>query len=340
MTVVAVDARVLSTDTPAIETALGAMLDGPTCLRFDGLVAERLAPAAATALDAVPALTLGTGTMPDAAAGHFDVVAPDTDAATAVTTAFERAPGAAVSAALLLRRAPDTITAGLVAESTTYSMLQAGPEFRAWRAAHPATPTDDASTPRVRVDRAGAVTEITLTRAAKHNALDVAMRDQLHAALADAQEQDGPLVLFGDGPSFCSGGDLDEFGTFPDPVAAHLVRLDRSLAAMFASLADRLVVGLHGACLGAGIELPAFAGHVVASEDARIGLPEQGIGLLPGAGGTVSVTRRVGRHSTLSLLLRDGTISAAEARDWGLVDQVVSAERLRARVLEIAESLT
>ena len=133
-----------------------------------------------------------------------------------------------------------------------------------------------------------------LTRADRHNALDVAMRDQLHAALVEAGRGDGPILVRGDGPSFCSGGDLDEFGTFPDPVIAHVIRLQRSLASVFDVLAGRLVVAVHGACLGAGIELPAFVRHVIAAEDASIGLPEQGIGLVPGAGGTVSVTRRVG----------------------------------------------
>jgi enoyl-CoA hydratase/carnithine racemase len=193
--------------------------------------------------------------------------------------------------------------------------------------------------PRVRVEQHPVITEILLTRPARHNALDVAMRDQLHVALVEALWGDGPVVVRGEGPSFCSGGDLDEFATFPDPVGAHLVRLDRSLAACFAALRDRLVVGLHGACLGAGIELAAFAAHVVAAEGTRIGLPEQSIGLLPGAGGTVSIPRRAGHHSTLSLLLRDGTISADEAHDWGLVDEIVPADRLRARVLELGESL-
>jgi enoyl-CoA hydratase/carnithine racemase len=226
-----------------------------------------------------------------------------------------------------------------VAESTTYSMLQAGPEFDAWRAAHPPRPADDDDAPRVDIRREGVVTEIVLTRTARHNALDVAMRDQLHAALVEAGAGHGPILVRGDGPSFCSGGDLDEFGTFSDPVIAHVVRLQRSLAGAFDTLARRLVVAIHGACLGAGIELPAFARHVIAAADATIGLPEQGIGLVPGAGGTVSMTRRAGSRHVLSLLLRDGTITAEEARSWGLVDEVVPAGRLRARAIEIAESL-
>ncbi len=78
---------------------------------------------------------------------------------------------------------------------------------------------------------------------------------------------------------------------------------------------------------------------MIAADDASIGLPEQGIGLVPGAGGTVSITRRVGARRVLSLLLRDGTITAAEAHAWGLVDEVVPADHLHAHAVEIAESL-
>ena len=86
----------------------------------------------------------------------------------------------------------------------------------------------------------------------------------------------------GEGPDFCAGGDLDEFGSRPDPASAHLIRLTRSPALLLHRLAARTTVFLHGACLGAGIELPAFAGRVVASPDTRIGLPEIRLGLIPG----------------------------------------------------------
>jgi enoyl-CoA hydratase/carnithine racemase len=339
--VVTLDPGLLSAERTALDAVLADVVDGPTLVRFDGAwprdaSAARAAPDLLTAL---PALTVGVGAAPAALDAALDLVVPDAETADAVGAAFARAPLAAVSAALLLRHPGESTEAGLVAESTTYSMLQSGPEFQAWRARHDPSPAGDAATPRVRVDEHERITEIVLVRADRHNALDVAMRDQLHAALAEARWTPTPIVVRGEGPSFCSGGDLDEFATFPDPVHAHVVRLSRSLAASFAALAERLVVAVHGACLGAGIELPAFAAHVVAADDARIGLPEQAIGLVPGSGGTVSITRRAGRRTTLSLLLRDGTITAAEACDRGLVDHVVPTADLRARAFEIAESL-
>ena len=130
------------------------------------------------------------------------------------------------------------------------------------------------------------------------------------------------VVLDGAGPSFCSGGDLAEFGTLPDPATAHLVRLTRSPARLLAELGPRLEVRLHGACIGAGIEMAAFAGRVIAHIDAVISLPEVGLGLIPGAGGTVSLPRRIGRHRTAELALGGGPIDAPTAQKWGLVDAI------------------
>ena len=86
--------------------------------------------------------------------------------------------------------------------------------------------------------------------------------------------------------------------------------------------ATRVVVHLHGACFGSGIELPAFASRVIAAPDVRIALPELALGLIPGAGGTVSLPRRIGRHRTAQLALTGRTIDAVTALDWGLVDQI------------------
>jgi enoyl-CoA hydratase/carnithine racemase len=146
--------------------------------------------------------------------------------------------------------------------------------------------------------------------------LDVALHDD---SVADVRVR-------GRGPSFCSGGDLDEFGEFPDPATAHLIRTTRSPARRFAALADRLHVRVHGACLGAGVELPAFAAHVTAAADARFGLPELELGLVPGAGGTVSLPRRIGRQATARLALVGGTMDAEAALEIGLIDAIEGCE--------------
>lgn len=95
-----------------------------------------------------------------------------------------------------------------------------------------------------------------------------------------------PVVLDGAGPLFSAGGDLAEFGTAPDLSTAHFVRTRGGAGILMHRLAGRLEVRLHGPCVGAGIELPAFAGRVVARSDATFRLPEVAMGLIPGAGGT------------------------------------------------------
>ena len=196
---------------------------------------------------------------------------------------------------------------------------------RAWRASRPPRDRGDTGA-RVGVERSGAALHITLTRPEVRNALDTAMRDQLVDALQLAALDDSitEVHLRGEGPAFCAGGDLDEFGSRPDPATAHLVRILQSAGRAIDAVADRVTAHVHGACRGSGVELPAFAGRVVASADATFGLPEVSLGLIPGAGGTVSLPRRIGRHRTALLALTGEPIDAPTACEWGLVDEVAN----------------
>jgi hypothetical protein len=236
----------------------------------------------------------------------------------------DRSPMAAATLALLLRSQPTLpVHGGLVAESAAYSMLQSGPEFAAWRAATTPSPFADTG-PVVRVERDGTRLEIVLDRPHRHNAISTALRDELCAALSLAMADDSirSVVLRGDGASFCSGGDLAEFGQRADPATAHVTRLACSPARLIHQLGDRLECRIHGSTLGGGIEMAAFASHVVAQADTLIALPEIGLGLIPGAGGTVSLTRRIGRQRTAALGLTGRTIDAETALRWGLVDEI------------------
>ena len=256
----------------------------------------------------------------------YDVVLePDDPALPAILETTATNPHAASALAVLLRGSEARSTGeGLAAESAVYSTLQAGPEFAAWRAATPVHSRADTDHPTVRVERTGDQLLVALSRPEVHNAFSTRMRDELLAALelAAADPSISDVVLTGDGPSFCSGGDLDEFGSRPDPATAHLVRLARSVGRALATISDRVTARVHGACMGSGIELPAFAGRVIARPDTRIALPEVGMGLIPGAGGTVSLPRRIGRQRTALLALSRATIDAETALQWGLVDEV------------------
>jgi enoyl-CoA hydratase/carnithine racemase len=236
-----------------------------------------------------------------------------------------RHPIAAATLAVLLRDADQrSVDAGLASESAAYSTLQAGPEFTAWRRGRTDEPLPPDRGQPVVVERAGVELRVALNRPHRHNAVTAALRDALTEALALAAIDSSirSVRLSGNGPSFCSGGDLAEFGSFPDPATAHVTRLLRSPARLAHAVSDRLHVHLHGACMGAGIELAAFAHHVVAAEDTVIALPELGLGLIPGAGGTVSLPRRIGRQRTAALALSGAHLDAATARAWGLVDEI------------------
>jgi enoyl-CoA hydratase/carnithine racemase len=237
-------------------------------------------------------------------------------------------PTAACTLSQLLR-AGETLTleGALIAESLAYSTLQSGPEFARWLAQrNPRAAHSDAGLP-VHVDRDGDLLQITLNRPARRNAFNAAMRDALIGALelALADETIAQVRVAGAGPAFCSGGDLDEFGALPDPATAHLIRTTRSTGARLARCAERTTVHLHGACVGAGIELPAFAGRVIAAPGTRIMLPEVAMGLVPGAGGTASIPRRIGRQRCAWLALSGEWIDSDLAQRWGLVDEVAAA---------------
>jgi len=254
-----------------------------------------------------------------------DVVVEDGDPAlAAIEQNLERFPIASAALALLLRSQPGrSVDEGLVAESAVYSVLQSGPEFAAWRAGHPVR-TDVDDVPRVRLQRDGQTLTVTLARPDRLNALDARMRDELIEGLAVAAADPGitVVVLRGEGRAFCAGGDLDEFGSRTDPASAHLIRLQHSVARALSHLPTLTIAHVQGACVGSGIELAAFADRVVAALDTEIALPEIGLGLVPGAGGTVSLTQRIGRLRTAWLALSERTIDAATALSWGLVDQL------------------
>jgi len=260
---------------------------------------------------------------------HADLVVGSHDTAD-LTATVERNPLAATALAVLLRSTVDSaITSALANESAVYSMLQAGPEFAAWRTAVRSQPGEPESRPGVAVERDGDCLTITLDRPDRHNAITTRLRDELCEALAIAVADDSirEVRLRGNGPSFCSGGDLAEFGSRVDPATAHVTRLAQSPARHLYIVRNRLTAEVHGATLGGGVEIAAFAHRVIARSDTSIGLPEVGLGLIPGAGGTVSVPRRIGRQRTAALALTDRRIDAETALAWGLVDEISDKPR-------------
>jgi hypothetical protein len=297
----------------------------------EGAATPALAVSAAQRLAELPAVSVALGAAESKAAHAlapaFDVRlgADDAGDLAAIEEAAAKSPLASLGLVQLLRASLGrTVHEGLVAESLVYSTLQGGPEFAAWLASHVRKEREASREPAVLVAREGATLSLRLNRPEKRNAFSAAMRDALCEALRLALQDPeiAQVELSGAGAAFCSGGDLDEFGTLPDPATAHAIRSTRNAALLLAQCAPRVRSRVHGACVGAGIELPAFGRRVVAREGARFLLPEVGMGLVPGAGGTVSLPRRLGRQRTAQLALARRALDAESALAWGLVDEL------------------
>jgi hypothetical protein len=272
-----------------------------------------------------PVLAVAAGRAGFGTHDACDVVLPVETEVEAILTNIGRCPIAATVLVQVLRATPAlSVSEGLKLESLAYATLQSGPEHTAWLAAKSPSGASVAGDhgPPVLVESNGGQLSLTLNRPARHNALSVELRDALCEALqlvlADPTIE--AVSVSGAGRCFSIGGDLDEFGTAPDPATAHIVRSVRQPALLLSRCADRVDFALHGACIGAGMELPAFGRRIVAARNSFFQLPELRFGLIPGAGGCVSIPRRIGRHRTAYLALSGRRIGAARALNWGLVD--------------------
>ncbi|MDB5974287.1 MAG: enoyl-CoA hydratase/isomerase family protein [Nevskia sp.] len=275
----------------------------------------------------LPCPCVAIAAAPTALTPACDVVLGRASEATPLLDGIRRSPIAAAVLVQLLR-AIETLPVAdaLTAESLAYGTLQAGPEFRRWLDANraPAPSIHSDAGPAVIMERDGDRLHLELNRPSNRNGMSVEMRDALVEALQLALSDDSirRVRLSGRGKCFSTGGDLTEFGTAPDPATAHVVRSLAVPGRYLAACAARVEARVHGACIGSGIEFPAFAGRVVAAPDAWFQLPELGFGLIPGAGGCVSIARRIGRQRTAWMALSGLRIKAPQALEWGLVDAV------------------
>jgi hypothetical protein len=324
----AVPFRVLSVDeaatrltTPAADLDIGVLRDLPLLVVED---AHLLPPEAAASLARLPVVSIGLAAPGTAPA--FDVLAVDAVDAAGIASGIVGTPGAALACCQVLRHGEGLDTsAGLLLESTAYGTLQAGTEFAEWLEGRGRRVRPAEAEPPVLVEADGDTVTLTLNRPRLRNAFSAAMRDALVEALRPlaAPGDSRQVLLAGNGSAFCCGGDPAEFGTIANPVGAHLIRSSANAAPWLDRLAGRLTVRVHGPAVGAGVELAAFAGRLEATDSATFCLPEVSMGLMPGAGGTVSVPRRIGRQRTARMCLTGTTIDAATALGWGLVDAIV-----------------
>jgi len=186
------------------------------------------------------------------------------------------------------------------------------------------------------------VARVTLNRPDVLNAVNMRMRDELwEVAGAIRDDPDVRVVIFkGAGDrAFSAGADVSEFGTAPSYVESRRARRQRDLWGLILSLEVPLIAAIHGYALGAGIELALCCDLRIAAGDARLGLPEVGLGYIPSAGGTQTLPRHVPPGIAMQMVLTGDPIDAATALRCGLVQRVVPRERLYDEAESLARTL-
>ena len=190
-------------------------------------------------------------------------------------------------------------------------------------------------------ERAGRVAILTIHRPDKLNALSEQVRVELLEELAqvEADADVGVVVITGSGEkSFIAGADLAEVAGRTPFDQRWAMRSPRIFDVM-ASFPKPVIAMINGFCLGGGCELAMSCDLRIASDRARFGQPEINLGLIPGGGGTQRLPRLVGSGQAMRLILTGDMIPAAEAKEIGLVDQVVPHDELRAKTLELAQKI-
>jgi enoyl-CoA hydratase/carnithine racemase len=192
-------------------------------------------------------------------------------------------------------------------------------------------------------EKKGHVAYVTLNRPNALNAYSVRMRDDLYEVLTAVRADDEVrvAVLNGAGEkAFCAGADLTEFLTAPSVVRARRIRGVRDLWGLFLKIPQPLIAALHGYVLGSGLEIALFCDLRIAADDVVFGLPEVGLGIIPGAGATQTLPRVAGLSRCLDMLLTGRRLNAKEAHQYGLVSRVVSRERLLGAADEMARQIS
>ncbi len=183
------------------------------------------------------------------------------------------------------------------------------------------------------------ITTITIHRPSKLNALNKATIEELHDAfnVANIDTNTKVIILTGSGEkAFVAGADISEFAHFDVENGEKLAAKGQELLFNFVeNLKTPVIAAINGFALGGGLELAMSAHFRVASDTARMGLPETSLGVIPGYGGTQRLPQLIGKGRAMELVMTAGMIDAATALNYGLVNHVVTQEAL----LPLAEKL-
>ncbi|HEX8765217.1 MAG TPA: enoyl-CoA hydratase-related protein [Candidatus Acidoferrum sp.] len=192
------------------------------------------------------------------------------------------------------------------------------------------------------LDIAGQVATITLNRPDKRNAMSAAMIAELQTVMDEIEKSHARVgILTGAGKAFCSGMDMEMLGAIAQQSPAENQEDSRRMAKMFRriwSFPRPLIAAVNGAALAGGCGIATLCDFTLAVPEAKFGYTEVKIGFLP-AIVSVFLTRQIGEKKARDLLLTGRILEAAEAKEFGLVNEIVAADNLMARSKELAEVL-
>lgn len=173
---------------------------------------------------------------------------------------------------------------------------------------------------------------ITINRPKKLNALNKATIEELHQAFVELDQDDRVRVIIVTGAgdrAFVAGADISEFANFSVYEGSQLAAKGQELLFnLIENLHTPVIAAINGFALGGGLELAMACHFRVASDNARMGLPETSLGLIPGYGGTQRLPQLVGKGRALEMILTAGMIGTEQALMWGLINHMVALEQL------------
>ncbi len=188
------------------------------------------------------------------------------------------------------------------------------------------------------------ILEITINRPTKLNALNKATIMELHKAFSEAEINADVkvIILIGSGEkAFVAGADIGEFSNFSKQEGATLAAEGQAkLFDVVANFPKPVIAAVNGFALGGGLELALAAHFRIASDNAKMGLPEVSLGVIPGYGGTQRLPQLVGKGRAMEMIMTAGMIDANQALQYNLVNHVTSQEELRDFTLKIAQKIT
>ena len=193
------------------------------------------------------------------------------------------------------------------------------------------------------VHKKDSLAQITINRPKKLNALNKATIIELSSAFEALEEDKNTkvIIITGSGEkAFVAGADISEFANFSEEEGSRLARAGQKMLFDFIeNLSTPVIAAINGFALGGGLELAMSCHFRIASDNAKMGLPEVSLGVIPGYGGTQRLPQLVGKGKAMEMIMTAGMISAEEAKECGLVNHVTAQEELLPLAEKIASKI-